>query len=84
MSYHCGMLALSGGTGRHYPGLSIIDFPLELANKVAVDDSLTYLISPYQRFFEEDIGKKCQLIVAGAGFNGMESSNQITLDTVWK
>lgn len=71
MSYHYGLLALSGQSGTHYPGLSIIDVPGEFSGE-AVEDKENFIVQPFIDLLSEEKFAGAQLIITGASFAGLQ------------
>ncbi len=82
MAYHYGLLALSGKSGKHYPGLSIIDVPGEFSGE-AVEDKENFIIQPFIELLNSSAYVGTQLIVTGASFTGLAGAHRLTLTHVY-
>jgi rubrerythrin len=84
LSYHYGLLSLSGKVNFHYPGLVILDFPVQLADGTSIADKENYLIEPFVNLLKKQNYKNTQFIAAGRSFEGLEDINRVELKHVWK
>jgi hypothetical protein len=79
-AYHYALLSLSMSANRNYPGLVILDFPMELADTEAVGSSENYLLEPFVCLAER-LGKhNVQLIATGRSFKDLIGAHQIRLE----
>jgi hypothetical protein len=83
LGYHYALLSLSSDRRFNYPGLSIIDFPLELVDSKTIRDSENYLIEPFIRLCQKEDMKHTQLIVAGRSFENLKGVNRRNLPEIW-
>ena len=84
LSYHYSLLNLSGREQFYYPGLLVLDFPVQLANGTSIADKENYLIEPFMRLLSKEGMGKTQLIAAGRAFAGLEAVNRVELRHVWQ
>lgn len=80
-AYHYGLMSLSDKREYNYPGLLIIDFPLELAVGEEIKGSENYLIEPFVDL-SSNLESDHQIIFAGRNFE-LEGTNNIFLETQW-
>lgn len=78
-AYHYAMLSLVADGRFNYPGLVIIDFPLELADGASVADKENYLVEPFIELCARKGMEATQFIAAGRAFENLAGSNQIPL-----
>jgi len=78
-AYHYAMLSLVADGRFNYPGLVIIDFPLELADGASVADKENYLVEPFIELCARKGMEATQFIAAGRAFENLSGSNQIAL-----
>lgn len=83
LGYHYALLNLSNEPHRHYPGLSILDFPPELLDADTIGDKENYLLEPFLKLIAAS-ESPMQVIVAGRAFEGLAGHNRIELGHVWK
>jgi hypothetical protein len=74
MAYHYGLLTLSGVTGCHYPGLSVIDLPGEFSGE-AIEDKENFIVQPFIELLNQEQYNAAQLIMTGASFVGLEGAH---------
>jgi predicted nucleic acid-binding Zn-ribbon protein len=84
LSYHYSLLGLPGLGPFFYPGLLILDFPVQLADGSSIADKENYLIEPFVQLLNRPEMEKTQLIAAGRAFAGLKGVNRIELRHVWK
>ena len=84
LSYHYGLLSLSGKNNFLYPGLVILDFPVQLADGTSIADKENYLIEPFINLCTKPDYKKVQFIAAGRSFEGLVDINRVKLKRIWK
>ena len=84
LSYHYGLLSLSGQGNFFYPGLVILDFPVQLADGTSIADKENYLIEPFISLLKIPEYNDAQFIAAGRAFEGLVDINRIELNHVWK
>lgn len=84
LSYHYSLLSLSGKERFFYPGLVILDFPVQLADGSSIADKENYLIEPFIHLLKKPEYKETQVIAAGRAFKGLENINRIELNHVWR
>jgi hypothetical protein len=78
-AYHYAMLSLVADGRFNYPGLVIIDFPLELADGASVADKENYLVEPFIELCARKGMEATQFIAAGRSFADLKGSNQVPL-----
>lgn len=78
MSYHYGLLTLTAKSGCHYPGLSIIDVPGELAGE-KIGDRENFIVQPFIDLLSKSEYEGAQLIVTGATFEGLEGAKRVSM-----
>jgi len=79
-AYHYALLSLSSNADRNYPGIVIIDFPMELADADSVGSSENYLLEPFVRLCEKLADSKVQVIATGRSFRDLVGATQIHLE----
>lgn len=79
-AYHYSLLRLSCVENRNYPGLVVLEFPVELADTDAVGSSENYLLEPFVKLCDELGSKNVQVIATGRSFKELKGSHQIHLD----
>lgn len=84
LSYHYGLLSLSWKENFLYPGLVILDFPVQLADGTSIADKENYLIEPFINLCTKADCKKVQFIAAGRAFEGLVDINRVELNHIWK
>jgi hypothetical protein len=83
-AYHYGLLKLSDIPKYNFPGLLIIDFPIDLTERKKKDkivDTENYLVKPFLEL-TESLETKPQVIFSGTSFY-LEDTNILKLDQVW-
>ncbi|HEV2247223.1 MAG TPA: hypothetical protein VGW37_11280 [Terriglobia bacterium] len=78
-AYHYAMLSLVADGRFNYPGLVIIDFPLELADGASVADKENYLVEPFIELCARTGMGATQFIAAGRAFENLKGTHQIHL-----
>ena len=79
-AYHYALLSLSVTAGRNYPGILVLDFPMELADTESVGSSENYLLEPFVRLADR-LGKvNVQVIATGRSFKDLTGAHQIRLE----
>jgi len=76
-AYHYALLSLVAEKKYFYPGLSIVDFPLKLADGDQIRDKENYLIEPFIGLCNEPGMENVQVIAAGHAFDGIEGAHVI-------
>ena len=84
LSYHYSLLSLSCNEQYFYPGLSILDFPVQLADKTSIADKENYLVEPFINLCAKENFKNAQFIAAGRAFKGLNDINRVELNHTWK
>ena len=84
LSYHYSLLSLSGKANFLYPGLLILDFPVQLADGTSIADKENYLIEPFISLLSKSDYQDTQFIAAGRAFKGLVDINRVELNQVWK
>jgi AAA domain len=82
LGYHYALLNLSGKDGYNYPGMGLIDFPMNFADKTSVADRENFLIEPFVTLASGN--PQVQVIVCGRSFAGLKGVNRIELSQVWR
>lgn len=82
LGYHYALLSLSGREGFNYPGLALIDFPINFADKTSVADRENFLIEPFVTLAKSN--PQVQVVVCGRSFAGLKGVNRIDLTHVWR
>ena len=83
-AYHYGLLKLSDISQYNYPGLLVIDFPIDLTekkNRAKNVDTENYLIQPFVDLTRE-METSTQVIFSGKSFY-IEEANILRLEEVW-
>ena len=83
MSYHYALLRLSNRLNCNYPGLTILDFPLNSPRENFVGKE-TYLIEPFQKIIQGMKDAKPQVIATGRTFHGLDNVTKIELTKVYQ
>jgi hypothetical protein len=78
-AYHYALLSLVGAGNFNYPGLVIIDFPVQLVDGTSVADKENYLIEPFVKLCQKASTAKTQLVAAGRSFEGLVGAKRIVL-----
>lgn len=76
-AYHYALLSLVAEQKYFYPGLTIVDFPLKLADGDLIRDKENYLIEPFIGLCKEPGMENVQVIAAGHAFDGIEGAHVI-------
>jgi energy-coupling factor transporter ATP-binding protein EcfA2 len=76
-AYHYGLMSLVAASRFNYPGLVIIDFPVQLADGTSVADKENYLVEPFVKLCRDIEVQECQLIAASRAFEGLQGANRI-------
>lgn len=79
-SYHYALLSLVTDERFNYPGLVIVDFPVELMDSKTIGEGENYLIEPFVELCRRLGAQQSQFIAAGRSFLGLEGANRIKLD----
>jgi DNA repair ATPase RecN len=82
LGYHYALLNLSGKDGFNYPGIALIDFPMNFGDKTSVADRENFLIEPFVTLARGN--SQVQVIVCGRSFAGLKGVNRIELSHVWR
>jgi hypothetical protein len=82
MSYHFGLLSLSGLTNSHYPGLSIIDLPGDFLGE-SIEDKENFIVQPFIDLLEKESFSGAQVIITGASFKGLTGVHRLNLNKVY-
>ena len=78
-AYHYALLSLVAHDRFYYPGLVIIDFPLQLADRVMIRDQENYLMQPFIGLCAKPGMEDTQVIAAGHSFEKLKGANVITI-----
>ena len=81
-AYQYALLGISGRSGCHYPGLTILDFPPTLADGQALTDEENYLVEPFVGLVNRLRNVQTQVIVAGRAFVDLDGALCIELSDV--
>jgi hypothetical protein len=73
------MLSLVADGWFNYPGLVIIDFPLELVDGASIADKENYLVEPFIELCARKGMEATQFIAAGRAFENLAGTHQIHL-----
>lgn len=79
-AYHYALLSLVAEERFNYPGLVIVDFPVELMDGKTIGDGENYLIEPFVALCTRLGANQTQFLAAGRSFLGLEGANRIKLD----
>lgn len=82
-AYHYALLSLVGEKKYNYPGLVIIDFPLQLADGTSIAEAENYLVKPFIELCGRKGMENTQFIAAGRAFENLPGSHQIYLQKIW-
>lgn len=82
MAYHYGLLALSGKSGCHYPGISVIDVPGEFSGE-AIADKENFIVQPFIDLLAKEEYADAQLIMTGAAFDNLSGAHFQRLSQVY-
>ncbi len=82
-AYHYALLSLVGDKKYNYPGLVIIDFPLQLADGTSIAEAENYLVKPFIELCGRKGMENTQFIAAGRAFENLPGSHQIYLQKIW-
>ncbi|WP_435011436.1 AAA family ATPase [Tundrisphaera lichenicola] len=82
LAYHYALLKLTGSEGFNYPGLAMIDFPMNFGDKTTVADKENFLIEPFVTLSKAK--PNIQVIVGGRSFANLQDVNRIELHEVWR
>ena len=82
-AYHYALLSFAGDEKYNYPGLVIIDFPMQLADGTSVAEAENYLVKPFIELSNRAGMERTQFIAAGRAFANLPGSHQIHLRTIW-
>lgn len=77
--YHYALLSLVADSRYNYPGLVIIDFPMQLANGTSIAEAENYLVAPFIELCNRVGMEKTQFIAAGRAFENLPNTHQIHL-----
>lgn len=83
LAYHYTLLKISLEEKFNYPGLLIVDFPVQFGDKTTMINSLNYLVEPFIKL-SSDMEEKIQIIFSGRSFVGLNDINENTLEVIWK
>lgn len=81
LGYHYALLKLSGRNGYNYPGLSLIDFPMTLADGASIAGKENYLVEPFVTLASDN--PEVQLVIGGRAFRSLRGVNRTNLSQVW-
>lgn len=79
-AYHYALLSLVVDERFNYPGLVIVDFPVELMDSKTIGPGENYLIEPFVSLCSRLGREKAQFIAAGRSFLGLQGANRIKLE----
>jgi uncharacterized Zn finger protein (UPF0148 family) len=79
-AYHYALLSLVAESRFNYPGLVIVDFPVELMDSKTIGEGENYLVEPFIELCSRLGTDNVQFIAAGRAFLGLEGANRIKLD----
>ena len=79
-AYHYALLSLVAEPRFNYPGLVIIDFPVELMDSKTIGEGENYLVEPFVELCKRLDVNKVQFIAAGRAFLGLDGANRIRLE----
>ncbi len=82
LGYHYALLNLSGKDGYNYPGLALIDFPMNFGSSTSVADRENFLIEPFVTLAKKY--PQVQIVVCGRSFKGLKGVNRIEMKHVWR
>lgn len=78
-AYHYALLNLVSHDRFNYPGLVIVDFPVQLADGTSIADKENYLVEPFIQLCQKIGGERAQFIAAGRAFENLEGAHRIQL-----
>ncbi|MHB9023423.1 MAG: hypothetical protein ACYC7E_04530 [Armatimonadota bacterium] len=78
-AYHYALLSLCHHGRFNYPGIVIIDFPVQLADGSSIMGSENYLVEPFIALCHTLGQNNAQFIAAGRSFTGLEGAHRIEL-----
>jgi hypothetical protein len=78
-AYHYALLSLVEHNRFNYPGIVIVDFPVQLADGESIADKENYLVEPFVDLCRRLGPERAQFIAAGRSFAGLEGANRIEL-----
>lgn len=78
-AYHYALLSLSADDRFYYPGLVIVDFPLNLADGATIRDKENYLVEPFVKLCAQPPMKDTQFIAAGHAFENLEGAHHLPI-----
>ncbi|MGC4088732.1 MAG: hypothetical protein QM756_12705 [Polyangiaceae bacterium] len=81
LGYHYALTKLSGRGEFNYPGITLIDFPMTLADGTSIANKENYLIEPFVKLASANT--TTQTVVCGRAFRNLKGANRIQLDEVW-
>lgn len=79
-AYHYALLSLVTEERFNYPGLVIVDFPVELMDSKTIGEGENYLIEPFVELCAHLGLRQTQFIAAGRSFLGLAGANRIRLE----
>lgn len=81
LAYQHALLSLTGEADCHYPGLTILDFPLTLDDGTRTLDIDSFAMEPFVALVSKQ--SNTQLIAAGNAFEGLEGATYTRLTKQW-
>ena len=81
LGYHYALLKHAGREGFNCPGLSMIDFPMTLADGSTTASKENYLVEPFVTLASAN--PEVQAIICGRTFKGLTGVTRLQLDHVW-
>lgn len=83
LAYNYALLQLLQYPEYRFPGLEILDFPMDLAEGGENKDAENYLVEPFCDLQEQSTFVNWQVIIAARSFKGLKVAKQIELTHVW-
>lgn len=78
-AYHYALLSLAADSRFNYPGIVIVDFPLNLADGATIRDKENYLVEPFVKLCAQPAMKQTQFIAAGHAFENLEGAHHLAI-----
>jgi hypothetical protein len=79
-AYHYALLSLFQDRKFYYPGLVILDFPVQLADGKTFRDKENYLVEPFIQLCSLPQMQGTQFIAAGHAFDGIEGASLVAIN----
>ncbi len=84
IAYQYSLLALGNRSGRHFPGLLLLDFPAQLEDGTSVADKENFVLEPFLKLCGQ-LGENCgQVIAMGSAFQNLPVATRTELTNVWQ